>query len=308
MAAPATLRFEISPAEAGARLDSALARAAGITRSQAGRWIEEGRVGCNGRPAAASRRVAAGDVVEARPPEVAPEGLVPEAIPLAILHDDADVVVLDKPAHLVVHAGPGHATGTLVNALLHLGGGLSALGGALRPGIVHRLDRGTSGVMVVARHDAAHRSLAGQFRRHSVERVYLAFVRGLPSAGEGRVDRPIGRHRTERKRMSVAAGVGRAARTAWRVLERFEAAEASLLEVRPETGRTHQIRVHLASAGLPILGDPVYGRARVAALDRPALHAAVLGFEHPRSGARVRFEAPLPGDLAALREALRRER
>jgi 23S rRNA pseudouridine1911/1915/1917 synthase len=229
-----------------------------------------------------------------------------------VLHEDADVVVVDKPAGLVVHPAPGHAGGTLVNALLHHCGDLAGVGGVLRPGIVHRLDRGTSGVLVVAKHDDAHQALARQFHDHTVERVYCALVRGVPREDAGRVDRPIGRHVHDRKRMSVATRGGRAAHTAWRVVRRFQASERSLLEVRPETGRTHQIRVHLATAGLPIVGDPVYGRrGRDPAedLDRPALHAAVLGFDHPRSGTRLRFEAPLPDDLAALLAVLeRRER
>jgi 23S rRNA pseudouridine1911/1915/1917 synthase len=197
-----------------------------------------------------------------------------------------------------------------VNALLHHCADLAGVGGVLRPGIVHRLDQGTSGVLVVAKNDLAHRALAEQFRDHSVERIYRALVRGVPSPGSGRVDRPIGRHPRDRKRMSVRAHVAREARTAWQVIARYPASERSWLEVRPETGRTHQIRVHLATAGLPIAGDPVYGRGRAGPLDpaRPALHAAVLGFAHPRSGARLRFEAPLPGDLASLlAELARRE-
>jgi 23S rRNA pseudouridine1911/1915/1917 synthase len=197
-----------------------------------------------------------------------------------------------------------------VNALLHRCGDLAGVGGVLRPGIVHRLDRGTSGVLVAAKHDAAHRSLAEQFREHRVERVYRALVRGVPREDEGWVDRPVGRHPRDRKRMSVQTGAGREARTAWRVRRRFPRSGVACLEIRPETGRTHQIRVHLASAGLPIVGDPVYGRARheALALERPALHAAVLGFVHPRSGEFLRFEAPLPADLrAAVAELERRE-
>jgi len=195
-----------------------------------------------------------------------------------------------------------------VNALLHHCGDLAGVGGVLRPGIVHRLDRGTSGVIVAAKHDDAHRRLAEQFRDHSIERIYLALVRGTPGADAGEVDRPIGRHPRDRKRMSVVTDSGREARTRWRVLERYPAAGRAWLEVRPATGRTHQIRVHLASVGIPIEGDPVYGRrhTRETPLERPALHAAVLGFTHPGSGARVRFEAPVPADIAALRDASRR--
>jgi 23S rRNA pseudouridine1911/1915/1917 synthase len=179
----------------------------------------------------------------------------------------------------------------------------------LRPGIVHRLDRGTSGVIVAAKHDAAHQALARQFHDHTIEREYRALVRGLPAGDEGRVDRPLGRHPSDRKRMSTAArGPVREARTAWRVLRRYAASERTWLAVRPETGRTHQIRVHLAAAGLPIAGDPVYGRGGrdASGLARPALHAAVLGFSHPRSGERMRFEAPLAPDLAELLAVLER--
>jgi len=340
------VRFVVGDADEGERLDSALAALAGISRSQARRWIDDGRVRVDGEPGRASQHVAAGAVLEAAAPEPAPSPLVAEPIPLAILYEDADLVVIDKPAGLVVHPAPGHPGGTLVNALLHHCGDLSGIGGVLRPGIVHRLDRGTSGVLVAAKNDAAHRSLALQFQEHSVEREYLALVRGLPASDVGRVDRPLGRHPSDRKRMSVAArGRVREACTTWRVLRRFPASGVSLLAVHPETGRTHQIRVHLASAGLPILGDPVYGRAsRVAiaaavqgrdaaaqraqapraagrrqakagprkicergrAPERPALHAAVLGFAHPRTGVRMRFEAPLPPDLAGLVAELER--
>jgi 23S rRNA pseudouridine1911/1915/1917 synthase len=303
------LSYVVDESDAGQRLDQELAALAGISRSQARRWIDEGRVRVDGAPGRASQHVATGAVLEAVVPAPAPSPLAAEAIPLAILYEDEDLIVIDKPAGLVVHPAPGHAGGTLVNALLHHCGDLSGVGGVLRPGIVHRLDRGTSGVLVAAKHDAAHQSLARQFQEHSIEREYRAFVRGLPASDAGRVDRPLGRHPTDRKRISVAArGTTREAHTAWRVLRRFPASGITLLAVHPETGRTHQIRVHLASAGLPILGDPVYGRQARAThrLARPGLHAAVLGFTHPTSGARMRFEAPLPADLAELLDALER--
>jgi 23S rRNA pseudouridine1911/1915/1917 synthase len=296
--------WTIGEEDAGERLDIALAALAGITRSQARRWIDEEQVSVNARPCRASQRVRQGDAVEAFPTEPLPSPLTPEPIPLVVLYEDADVIVLDKPAGLVVHPAPGHASGTLVNALLHHCGDLAGVGGVTRPGIVHRLDQGTSGAMVAAKHDAAHHALAAQFQDHSIEREYRALVRGLPGAEHGRIDRPIGRHRRDRKRMSVQVEVGREARTEWWVMRRFPAGERSWLGIRPQTGRTHQIRVHLASIGLPIAGDPIYGRARSpaseAALGRPALHAAVLGFAHPRTGERMCFEAPLPLDLATL--------
>jgi 23S rRNA pseudouridine1911/1915/1917 synthase len=302
-------RFVVGESEAGERVDQALATLAGVTRSQVQRWVGAGRVRVDGAAARASQRVAAGAVVEAEPPEPLACALAPEPIELVVLHEDEDLIVIDKPAGLVVHPAPGHPSGTLVNALLHRCRDLSGIGGVLRPGIVHRLDRGTSGVLVAAKHDAAHQALARQFHDHSIEREYQAVVRGLPAVDAGRVDRALGRHPRDRKRFSVAArGATRAAHTAWRVLRRFERSGRSLLAVRPETGRTHQIRVHLASAGLPLLGDPVYGRGARSegGLGRPALHAARLGFAHPRSGAWLRFEAPLPGDLEALLAALAR--
>jgi 23S rRNA pseudouridine1911/1915/1917 synthase len=302
------VRFVVGEADADQRLDRALAAAAGIPRSRARRWIDLGLVELNDRPARPSQRVAVGDILRARPPEPIPSAALPEEMPLAVLYEDADVIVVDKPAGLVVHPGPAHPSGTLVNALLHHCGDLAGIGGVLRPGIVHRLDRGTSGVLVAAKHDEAHLALAEQFRDHRVERVYLALARGAPREDSGRIELPIGRHPRDRKKMSVATRAGRTARSAWTVRRRFPASGVVLLEVRPETGRTHQIRVHLAATGLPIVGDAVYGRSRgkAFAIARPALHAAVLGFDHPRSGERRRFEAPLAPDLAELVESLAR--
>jgi 23S rRNA pseudouridine1911/1915/1917 synthase len=279
---------------------------AGIPRSRARRWIDDGLVDLNDRPARPSQHVALGDILHARPPAPIPSTAVPEELPLDVLYEDEDVIVVDKPAGLVVHPGPGHSSGTLVNALLHHCGDLAGIGGVLRPGIVHRLDRGTSGVLIAAKHDQAHLALAEQFRDHRVERVYLALARGRPGEDSGRIELPIGRHHLDRKRMSVSTRAARPARTNWSVRRRFSASGVILLEVRPETGRTHQIRVHLAATGLPIVGDAVYGRARRKGfgIDRPALHAVVLGFDHPRSGERQRFEAPLPADFADLVEVL----
>jgi 23S rRNA pseudouridine1911/1915/1917 synthase len=233
---------------------------------------------------------------------------VPESIPLDIVYEDSDLIVIDKRAGMVVHPAPGHPTGTLVNALLHHCDDLAGVGGVARPGIVHRLDRGTSGILVVAKTDEAHRRLAEQFHDHTIERVYRALVRGTPRADSGRVDQAIGRHPKDRKRMSVRGAAMREAHTAWRVDRRFSRSRHALLDVMPETGRTHQIRVHLASVGLPIVGDPVYGksRGRAQSIDRPALHAAALGFTHPTSKQTLRFEAPLPADFAKLLESLER--
>jgi 23S rRNA pseudouridine1911/1915/1917 synthase len=310
MRADSRLRFLVGEVESGQRLDVALANLAGVPRSKARRWIDEGHVTLRGQPARPSSRVHEGDPLEALPPEPVSAELRAEAIPLRVLYEDGDLIVVDKPAGLVVHPAPGHPGGTLVNALLAHCGDLAGIGGVLRPGIVHRLDRGTSGVLVAAKNDASHVHLAEQFRNHTIERVYLALVRGLPRAARGRVERPVGRHPRDRKRMSVRARSGREARTLWTVQRRFERSGVSWLELRPETGRTHQLRVHLASAGLPVTGDPVYGRAArgFLGLTRPALHAALLGFDHPRSGERLRLEAPLPDDLErALRWLEERE-
>jgi 23S rRNA pseudouridine1911/1915/1917 synthase len=303
-------RYLVGEGEDGQRLDTALAGLVGQSRSQVRRWIDDGRVRWNDRTVAASQVVADGDWIDAEPPEPVPSNALPEAIPLRILYEDAAIVVIDKSPDMVVHPAPGHSSGTLVNALLHHCGALAAVGGVLRPGIVHRLDRGTSGVIVVAKDDEAHRALAAQFHGHSIERVYQALVRGNPASDTGRVDAAIARHPRDRKRMTVVESGGRAAHTAWRVTRRYARSARSLLEVRPETGRTHQIRVHLASVGLPIAGDPVYGRGgrdrAEPGLERPALHARVLGLVHPRTGERLRFEAELPEDFAARLAALER--
>jgi 23S rRNA pseudouridine1911/1915/1917 synthase len=297
--------FGIGAAEADSRVDVALSALAGITRSQARRWIDAGRVRINERICRASARVALGDALDALPPDPLPSPLTPEAIPIDVLFEDENLIVIDKAAGMVVHPAPGHGAGTLVNALLHHCSDLAGIGGVLRPGIVHRLDRGTSGVLVAAKNDQTHTALSDQFRDHSIERIYLALVRGSPAADSGRVDRPIGRHRTDRKRISVQSPVAREAHTAWRVLERYPSAVAThpgyaWLEITPETGRTHQIRVHLSATGLPIVGDPVYGRNVRERMERPALHASVLGFVHPGRAEFMRFEAPLPADLVAV--------
>jgi 23S rRNA pseudouridine1911/1915/1917 synthase len=304
----AILHFIIGESEAGQRLDSTLAAVAGITRSQAQRWIDADRVRVNDRSCRASQSVRVGDDLHVTPPELVKSTLEPEAIELDVLYEDEDLIVIDKPAGMVVHPAPGHSSGTLVHALLHHCSNLAGIGGVERPGIVHRLDRGTSGVLVAAKCDEAHRHLAEQFHEHTIDRVYCAVVRGTPSADEGRVDRAIGRHPKDRKRMSVRGAAPREAQTVWRVTRRFPKSQRAALDIFPETGRTHQIRVHLASVGLPIVGDTVYGRSRNQAADlgRPALHAAALGFTHPRSGEPMRFTAPLPADLTLLLAKLER--
>ncbi len=301
--------FQVAGALAGRRLDVVLAeRVPELSRAQARRLIEAGRVRVAGAPAKPAQRLRAGERVEGEVPPPEPSRLEPAAIPLSILYEDEQLIVVDKPAGLVVHPAAGHRGDTLVHALLHHSRELSGVGGAERPGIVHRLDRDTSGVLVVAKTDVAHRRLGERFRAHAIEREYLALVRGSPRAERGSVTAPIGRARSDPKRFTVRAPrAARAAVTHWQVVERFRG--YCLLRVRLETGRTHQIRVHLASAGLPVAGDPTYGGGRRAdaalGLERQALHAARLGFEHPTSGARLSFESPLPDDFERALARLR---
>ncbi len=305
--------------------------AAALSRSRLQGLIAEGAVAAlDGTVLDDPRlRLAPGTEVLLTLPAPTPIRAAPEAIPLDIVYEDADLIVLNKPAGLVVHPAPGARDGTLVNALLHhCGGTLSGIGGRLRPGIVHRIDKDTSGLLVVAKSDRAHRGLAAQFAAHDLERRYLAVVHGAPDPAEARlrhlggiswepgavlrVEGNIGRHPGDRKRMAVLSAVGKPAVTRARVLERFGpegAPVASLVECRLETGRTHQIRVHMAFAGHPLVGDGVYGRRRGAGVlgtfPRQALHAASLGFVHPVTGEPMRFEAAPPQDFTDLTAALR---
>ena len=269
----------------------------------------------DGQAARASARLRAGQRVGLAIPEPAPAEPQPEDIPLAVVHEDAHLLVIDKPAGLVVHPGAGVRAGTLVNALLHHVRDLSGVGGVLRPGIVHRLDRGTSGLMVVAKDDATHRALVRLFAGREVEKTYLAIVLGCPAPRSGRVGLPIGRDPVHRLKMSVRAPRARAALTDYEVLEPLDG--AALVRLRLHTGRTHQIRVHLASLGHPVAGDALYGgtrppacrrpaaRAALQALERPALHAHRLAFTHPATGARLDLGSPLPPELEQLLQALR---
>ncbi len=309
--------FTVAAEQGGLRLDLFLtSREIGLSRTQIGRAVDEGQVQVNGQPGRASRKLKIGDVVEIVLPAARPSEVIPEAIPLKILYEDESLLVIDKSAGMVVHPAAGHSTGTLVNALLHHCHDLSGIGGVLRPGIVHRLDKETSGLMVVAKSDHAHRGLAGQFKSHAVEKTYHALVYGDPKTDGGRIESAVGRHPTDRKRMSTQSRRGRSAVTVWCVRERYRV--AALLEVKIETGRTHQIRVHLTELGHPVVGDHVYGgagrirsvgdaaaRARMKALDRQALHAWRLFFTHPVTGEAMRFTSPLPKDMANLCEYLR---
>lgn len=248
----------------------------------------------NGRPARASDRVAAGDVIEYHLPELQTYATAsPESIPLNVVYGDSDLVVVDKPAGMVVHPAPGHHSGTLVHALLGLGGNWSEAGGHLRPGIVHRLDKGTSGLIVAARNDFSHRALASQLKDRTMSRTYLAIVRGRIKDQAGELEGPIGRHPRERKRMAVVAG-GRFARTRYEVVEKRRT--HTLVRCELDTGRTHQIRVHLAALGHPVAGDAEYG-GREEEAERPMLHAWRLRLIHPRTGELMNFEAPTPPDF-----------
>jgi 23S rRNA pseudouridine1911/1915/1917 synthase len=292
--------WRVETAVSGARLDRALSEKLGLPRNQVERWIDAGRVRVNGRTVAKrGAKLAAGAEVSWEPPPPAEEILVPEAGELRLLYADESLLVIDKPAGLVVHPGAGRSGGTLVHRLLDRFPELSGVGGPGRPGIVHRLDRGTSGLLLVARTKPAYAALTKAFAAREVDKRYLAIVHGKPRAGAGAIDRPIGRHPTERKRMAVVAR-GRPARTGWRLLA--SARSHSLLELELFTGRTHQIRVHLKHANLPLVGDPVYGvtKKETKLATRPALHAWRLALRHPESGEPLHFEAPFPADLRTL--------
>jgi 23S rRNA pseudouridine1911/1915/1917 synthase len=326
--------------EAGGRLDRVLAaHVVELSRTRLKALIEGGSVAVDGRTIRdPGHRVNSGAAIVVAVPEAQPAKPVAEAIPLAVVYEDDDIIVIDKPKGLVVHPAAGHWTGTLVNALVaHCGDSLSGIGGERRPGIVHRLDKDTTGLMVVAKNDPAHKALAAQFASHGrdggpFERGYLAFVWGAPARPRGTIDRPIDRHKVARDRMAIREG-GREAVTHWEVLERYGGQKsgsrrseggrpgepvASLLACRLETGRTHQIRVHLASIGHPLMGDEVYGpgfrtksallpqpaQAALQDLGRQALHAHILVVEHPITGEIMRFRSELPTDLGRLRDML----
>ena len=301
------------PDDEGLRLDQFIARHdTRVSRSQAHRLIKSGCVRVSHGDAKPSLPVAAGLVVTLDVPQAAPATVAAEALPIDVLYDDPDIVVVNKPPGMVVHPAVGHAGGTLVNALLHHVADLSGVGGQERPGIVHRLDRGTSGVMVIAKNDTAHRALAGQFQRREIGKEYLALVWGTVRAGEA-FDKPIGRHPRERQKMSTRAPRARAAST--RVLESEALGGVSLVRVAISTGRTHQIRVHLSESGHPVVGDELYGGSRrkpppglgpLNRLERPFLHASRLSLTHPSTGERVTFEAPLPPDLEAVLTHIRK--
>lgn len=325
------IAVEVTPADAGRRLDRVLTeQVKELSRARIQALIRSGNVtgsaGVTIRDGA--RRVKPGEVFRVEVPEPEPAAPAPETIALDVVYEDRDLIVINKPAHLVVHPAAGHASGTLVNALLaHCGESLSGIGGIKRPGIVHRLDKGTSGLLVAAKTDAAHKGLSEQFAAHGadgrLERAYLALVWGRPPRPRGSIDARLARSPANRTKIAVAKGAtGRRAVTHYEVLKTFKSprktATVSLLRLRLETGRTHQIRVHLAHLGHPVVGDPVYGsgfkatalglpgnaQAALKRLGRQALHAEQLGFEHPATGKKLRFASPLPDDIAALIVAL----
>lgn len=304
----------VTEGEAPKRLDHFLAnREPYYSRTALQRWIEEGHVLVNGHPVKPSYKIKPGDRITLTIPRPQPVAIEPEPIPLDILYEDDAILVINKQAGLVVHPAPGHWTGTLVNAVLyHLArsqGTLSAIGGRERPGLVHRLDKDTTGILVIAKTDQAHQFLSGQFKRHTIQRVYEALVWGAPRSHTGEIDLSIGRDIKDRKKFSARTTRPKASRTTYRVLERF-ASVASRLELVPGTGRTHQLRVHLAAIGCPILGDVTYGGKKVRAIDaivvpRVMLHAKTLGFIHPTNRQEMVFHASLPSDMIHVIEALR---
>ena len=288
---------------AGVRLDAFLSADGALTRSQAARLIPEGRVRVNGKPAAKSARLSGGETVTVDVPQLRETALPPQDIPLDVVYEDDDVIVVNKPTGLVVHPAPGHPDGTLVNALLHhCGDSLSGIGGEKRRGIVHRIYRDTSGLIIAAKNDAAHLALSAQLKDHSLSRTYECLVTGNMKQDSGTVDAPIGRSSADRKKMAVVP-TGRRAVTHWEVVARYPG--VTHLRCRLETGRTHQIRVHMAHIGHPLLGDTVYGAKKpVPGLTGQCLHATGLRFVHPRTGEPVELHCPLPPEFTAMLQKL----
>ena len=286
--------------DAGIRLDVWLAQSLdGVTRSAASRLLEQGAVTVNGETAPKNLRLRGAERVEVTLPAPQPLDAAPQNIPLDVVYEDSDVIVVNKPVGMVVHPAPGHPDGTLVNALLyHCGGSLSGINGALRPGIVHRIDRDTTGLIIAAKNDAAHQKLAEQLQNHTLSRIYRCLIVGNPRDDAGTIDAPIGRSMRDRKKMAVIPG-GRPAVTHWRMIERLRA--CADVECHLETGRTHQIRVHMAYIGHPVLGDPVYGTP-APGLTGQCLHAVGLQFLHPRTGEPITLSCPLTEEFLRAKE------
>ena len=291
------ITLTISHGQKGQRLDRVLALALpAFSRARLQTLIRDGFVTVNGKPARPRDVVRTGDGIEVREPEIEKSEAQPEAMPLDVLFEDDDLLVLNKPAGLVMHPGAGHQHHTLVNALLAHCKNLSGIGGKERPGIVHRLDKETSGALVVAKNDATHRDLSKQFAARTMGKIYLALVAGMPRKTAGVIDKAIERHPVHRQRMSIARRQGRSAKTEYRVIR--SSGDVSLVECTLHSGRTHQIRVHLHDLGHPVLGDKLYGGKRAGNFARQMLHAWKLSFTHPRSGEQITFEAPIPPDFA----------
>jgi 23S rRNA pseudouridine1911/1915/1917 synthase len=300
--------FEAAGTDTGKRLDAWLAaKLEKFSRSYVEKLIEDCSVQVNGKKEKAGYKLRSGDSVTVCIPDPVQLEVKAEEIKLDVLYEDDDIIVINKPRGMVVHPAAGNYSGTLVNALLeHCRGSLSDINGVIRPGIVHRIDKDTSGVLVVAKNNSAHGQLSDRLKEHDIQRVYLAVAEGIIREDSGKVDAPIGRHPVERKKMAVDVKKGRRAVTHFKVLERFKS--ATLLEMRLETGRTHQIRVHMAYIGHPLIGDPVYGRKKQKyGFEGQALHARLLGFIHPGTGEYVQFEAKPPAEFAVLVEKLRTE-
>jgi len=303
-------KIDVQPEETGERIDTFLARKIGITRSQIQKLIDEGNVLVNEKPVSQNYRVKTKDLINIRLIEKKNEELIPENIPLAILYKDNHLVVVNKPPGMVVYPAAGHGHGTLMNALSFSCGHLASVGGPLRPGVVHRLDKDTSGVMVVALDDSTYYSLAEQFKERSINRRYCSLVYGDLKENEGRIALKIGRSESDRKKMSTRSKRGKEAVTQWTVIKRF--GNATLIRVKLGTGRTHQIRVHFASVGYPVLGDRTYGKKteleikgkRKILFPRQMLHAELLGFTHPVTGQYMEFSSPLPEDMQQKIEEL----
>lgn len=298
------LCFEITEEQEDERIDRFLAQLQSLSRSYIQKMMKEEAVKVNGLPVKGSYRVKTDDLVEFMLPEAVEPEIAPEDIPLDILYEDRDVIVVNKPKGMVVHPAAGHYSGTLVNALMyHCGAELSGINGVLRPGIVHRIDRDTTGSVIACKNDAAHNSIAAQLKEHSVNRTYHAICHGVLKADEGTIDRPVGRHPIDRKKMAVNEKNGKQAVTHYRVLKRFK--EYTYVECALETGRTHQIRVHMASIGHPLLGDDVYSARKCPFhLQGQTLHAKILGFRHPATGEYIETDAPLPEYFRHLLEIL----
>ena len=303
-----TLHIVAGPEDEGMRLDKFLSvRVEELTRSAAERLAEQGQVSSGGKTLDKKSRLRAGDAIEVILPEPVGLDILPEAIPLDIRYEDADLLVVNKPKGMVVHPAAGHAGGTLVNALLaHCGDSLSGINGVIRPGIVHRIDKDTSGLLIVAKNDFAHQRLAEQIKEHSFTRMYEAVVHGNLKEDTGTIDAPIGRHPTDRKRMAVTEKNSRHAVTHFEVLARYKG--FTHVRLKLETGRTHQIRVHMAYIGHPVAGDPVYGPKKpVPNLDGQCLHARVIGFVHPRTGEYLEITSELPSYFTAFLEKLKKQ-